>query len=133
MLFFFPSHILSSPFCSLSPQILTQIRGHIPGPSPLPTTVHALHFLSREDFSSSLVDSRRIVLTHAINRRSQQFFFLGQTPEEGGIPPSDRAPRRYTKVHLDVCPRFSTLIVQMGPVPLCGAGPGRYIRSPLCR
>ena len=76
---FFPSRLLSSPFCSLSLLLIlivvTQIRGHIAGSSPpLPTTVRALHFLSREDFSSSLVDSRRIVLTHA--RRSQQLILL---------------------------------------------------------
>ena len=48
-----PSHLLSSPFCSLSLLVVTQIRGHIAGSSsPLPATVRALHFLSREDFSS---------------------------------------------------------------------------------
>ena len=52
-----------------------------------------------------------------------------QTPEIG-IPPSDRATRRYTKVHLDFCLRFSTLI---GHVPRFGAGPRRYIRSRLFR
>ena len=78
--FFFPSHLLSSPFCSLSLLVVTQIRGHIAGSfPPLPTTVRALHFY-RESISAlcSLVDSCRIVLTHA--RRSQQlilfcFFF----------------------------------------------------------
>ena len=53
--------------------------------------------------------------------------FLGKTPENG-IPPSDRATRRYTKVHLDFCLRFSTLIGQIGRVLLFGAGPRRYIR-----
>ena len=59
----------------------------------------------------------------------QQFFFrgleliLGQTPESG-IPPSYRATRRYTKVHLGFCLRFSTLIGQIGRVPLFGAGSG---------
>ena len=65
---FFPSHLLSLPFCSLSLLVATQIRGHIAGSSPpLPTTVRALHFY-REKISaiSSLVDSRRIVLTHDI-------------------------------------------------------------------
>ena len=56
----------------------------------------------------------------------------GKTPEIG-IPPSDRATRRYTKVHLDVCLRFSTLIGQTGRVPLFGAGPRRYISSRLFR
>ena len=59
---------LSSPFYSLSLLVVTQIRGHIAGSSPPPptTTVGALHFY-REKISahSSLVDSRRIVLTHA--------------------------------------------------------------------
>ena len=80
-LFFFPSHLLSPPSYSLSVLVVTQIRGHTAGSSPpLPTTVRALHFF-RDNISallSSLVDSRRIVLTHA--RRSQQpipfcFFF----------------------------------------------------------
>ena len=56
----------------------------------------------------------------------------GQTPESG-IPPSYRATRRYTKVHLGCCLRFSTLIGQIGRVPLFGAGPRRYIRSRLFR
>ena len=51
--FFFPSHLLSSPFCSLSLLVVIQIRGHTAGcSSPIPTAVRALHFLSREDFSS---------------------------------------------------------------------------------
>ena len=78
-LLFFPSHLLSSPFL-----VVTQIRGHIAGSSPpLPTTVRALHFY-RENISalSSLVDSRRIVLTDA--RRSQQLilFFIFATKFE---------------------------------------------------
>ena len=40
-----------------------------------------------------------------------------KTPESG-IPPSYRATRRYTKVHLGFCLRFSTLIGQLGRVPL---------------
>ena len=58
--------------------VVTQIRGHIAGSSPpIPTTVRALHFYREKILAvSSLVDSRRIVLTHA--RHSQQliFFFL---------------------------------------------------------
>ena len=54
----------------------------------------------------------------------------GQTPESD-IPPSYRATRRYTKVHLGFCLRFSTLIGQIGRAPLFGAGPRRYIRSRL--
>ena len=63
--FFFPSHLLSTPFYSPSLLVVTQIRGHIAGSSPpLLTTVRALHFY-REKISaiSSLVDSRRIVLS----------------------------------------------------------------------
>ena len=59
-------------------------------------------------------------------------FFERETPESG-IPPSYRATRRYTKVHLDFCLRFSTLIGQIGRVPLFAAGPRRYIRSRLFR
>ena len=57
-------------------------------------------------------------------------FQKGQPPETG-IPPSYRATRRYTKVHLGFCLRFSTPIGQIGRVPLFGAGPRRYIRSRL--
>ena len=76
--FFFPSYSLYSPFF-LSFLVVPQIRGHIAGSSPpLPTTVRALHFY-REKIAAlcSLVESRRIVLTHA--RRSQHFslsFFI---------------------------------------------------------
>ena len=89
VLFFFPY-----PFYYLRPSVLsllvvTQIRGHIAVSSPLPTTVRALHFY-REKISalSSLVDSRRIVLTHA--RRSQQlilFLFsqINSKSRHGGI------------------------------------------------
>ena len=59
-------------------------------------------------------------------------FFKGQTPESD-IPPSYRATRRYTKVHLGFCLRFSTLIGQIDHVPFFGAGPRRYIRSRLFR
>ena len=75
-IFLLPSHLLSSPFYSLSLLAVTQIRGHIAGSSPpLPTTVRALYFY-REKISalSSLVDSRRIALTHA--RRSQQLILF---------------------------------------------------------
>ena len=41
----FPSHLLSSPFYSLSLLVETQIRGHMARSSPpLPTTVRALQF-----------------------------------------------------------------------------------------
>ena len=55
-----------------------------------------------------------------------------QTPESG-IPPSYRATRRYTKVHLGFCLRFSMLIGQIGRVPRFGARTRRYIRSRLFR
>ena len=42
-----------------------------------------------------------------------ELIFYGQTPESG-IPPSDRATRWHTKVHLDFFLRFSTLIGQIG-------------------
>ena len=58
--------------------------------------------------------------------------YFGQTPESGMLP-SDRVTRRYTKVHLDFCLRFSTLIGQIGRVPLFGAGRRRYIGSRLFR
>ena len=59
--FFFLSHLLFSPFYSLSLLVVTQIRGHIAGSSPpLPTTVRALHFYREKILAlSSLVDSRR--------------------------------------------------------------------------
>ena len=57
--------------------------------------------------------------------------FLGGKTPESGIPPSYRATRRYTKVHLGFCLPFFTLIGQIGRVPLFGAGPRRYIRSRL--
>ena len=81
--FFFSSPLLSSPF-SLCLLVVTQIRGHIAASSsPLPTTVRALHFYRKKISAlSSLVDSRRIVPTHA--RRSQQlilsFCKKNQTP-----------------------------------------------------
>ena len=69
------------PIYYLRPSILfllvvNKIRGHIAGSSaPLPTTVRALHFFREKTSAlSSLVDSRRIVLTHA--RRSQPFILL---------------------------------------------------------
>ena len=55
-----------------------------------------------------------------------------QTPESV-ISPNYRATRRYTKVHLGFCLRFSTPIGQIGRLPLFGAGPRRYTRSRLFR
>ena len=70
--------------------VVTQIRGRTAGSSPsLLTTVCALHFYrERKSALSSLADSRRIVLTHTINRRSQQIFFflqIGSKYHHGGI------------------------------------------------
>ena len=75
--FFFPSHLLSSPFCSLS-----LLRSSDPGLHsrlfPPPTHyVWCLAFLSRDDFSSFL--PRRLASNCAYHaRRSQQLivFFL---------------------------------------------------------
>ena len=53
---------------------------------------------------------------------------MGKTPESG-ITPREHTTKRYTKVHLDFCLRFSTLIGQISRVPLFGAGLRRYIRS----
>ena len=59
---FSPSHLLSSPFYSVSLPVVTQIRGHIAGSSPpLPTTVRALHFF-RERFQLILPSSTRVEL-----------------------------------------------------------------------
>ena len=59
--------------------VVTQILGHIAGSSPSPRhprgTVRALYFYREKDSAlSSLVDSRRIVLTHA--RRPQQLILV---------------------------------------------------------
>ena len=71
--FFHPFYDLRPSF-SLSLLVVTQIRGHIAGPSPpVPTKVCALYFYCQKISDPfSLIDSRRILLTHApINRRSQ--------------------------------------------------------------
>ena len=79
ILLFHPIYYLRPSF-SLSLLDVTQIRGHIAGSSPhLPTTVRALNFYrGKTSALSSLVDSRRIVLTHSINRRPQHWmpFFI---------------------------------------------------------
>ena len=86
--FFHPIYYLRPSVLSLL--VVTQIRGHIAGcSSPLPTTVRALHFYHEKISGPSLVDSRRVVLTHA--RRSQQLvlfsFFLQMNSKSrhGGI------------------------------------------------
>ena len=80
--------------------------------SPLPTSVRALHFYPEKTLAlSSLVDSRRIVLTHA--RRSQQlilFHFCKQiqnlatnswtnTRSNWGLPLVHRGDRLWVKKH----------------------------------
>ena len=73
--FFFPSHLLSSPFYSLPPSRNSDPGSHNRLFSPPTHYGSCLAFLSREDFCSFfLVDSRRIVLTHA--RRSQQLILF---------------------------------------------------------
>ena len=71
-MYFFPSHLLSSPFFFSLPLS----RNSDPGSycrffPPLPTTYGSSLFIARKDSTlSSLVDSRRVAPTHA--RRSQQ-------------------------------------------------------------
>ena len=82
---FFPFSIPFIIFALLFSPSVTQIRGHIEGSSPpLPTTVHTLHFY-RDKISalSSLVDSRRIVLTHA--RRSQQLILFSLLQKKSNL------------------------------------------------
>ncbi|CAN0387298.1 unnamed protein product, partial [Laminaria digitata] len=71
--FFFSSlHLLSSPFFSRFLLVVTQIRDHKAGSSPPSPLRYAPSFLSEKSSAlSSLVDSRRIVLTHAIKRSRQ--------------------------------------------------------------
>ena len=76
--FFFSSHLLLSPFSfSLPPRRNSDPGSHSKLFSP--PLHYGSYLLSREDFSSFLVDSRRIVLPHS--RRSQQlilFFFANK-------------------------------------------------------
>ena len=58
------------------------------------------------------------------NGKSHKAVYIVVTSPQGGT-------QKYT--HLDFCLRFSTLIGQIGRVPLFGAGPRRYIRSRLFR
>ena len=59
-------------------------------------------------------------------------FFMGK--RQKAVYRLVTAPQGGTqKVHPDFCLRFSTLIGQIGRVPLFGPGPRRYIRSPLFR
>ena len=82
----------------LSLLVVTQIRGRIAGSSPpLPTTVRALHFY-REKISalSCLVDSHRIVLTHA--RRSQQLILFVCANKFKSLSPQDSNSRTNTSI-----------------------------------
>ena len=86
LLFFFlihPIYYRCLSFLSLPPTCSS--RASDPGSHsrlffPLPSTVRALHFYRHKIGAlSSLVDSRRIVPTHAINRRAQELlipFFI---------------------------------------------------------
>ena len=86
--------------------------------------LHQVSYL-RDAYGVGIARSKEVIIPHGNVKKSE-------TPEIG-IPPSYRATRRYTKVHLGFCLRFSTLIGQLGRVPLFGAGPRRYIRSRLFR
>ena len=64
--FFVPSHLLYSPFFSLSILVVTQIRGHIARSSPPSQLLYVrlvpcLFYRERTQALSSLVDSRRVV------------------------------------------------------------------------
>ena len=98
LFFFHPIYYLRPSILSLL--VVPQIRGHIAGSfRPLPTTVRAQHYY-RENISSlsSLVDWRRIVLTHA--RRSQRLIlFLSFFANKFQIsPPRDSNSRTNTTV-----------------------------------
>ena len=74
--FLIPLFIILAPL-SRSLPVVTQIRGHIAGPPPPFPLWHVPSFLSREEVSISLlVDSRRIVPTHAARRSQQLIPFL---------------------------------------------------------
>ena len=87
-----------------------------------------MHCVKKKLGLKSGLETSNATDTHSFALLTQ--LFNGKMPESG-IPPSYRATRRYTKVHLSFCLRFSTLIGQIGRVPLFGAGPSRYIRSRL--
>ena len=74
--FFHPIYYLT-PFCSLPPSRNSDAGSHSRLFPPPTHYGSCLAFFFREKISSlsSLVDSRRIVLTHATGRRSQQLIF----------------------------------------------------------
>ena len=122
----FLSQLLSSPFYSLSLLVVTEIRGHIAGsPPPLPTTVRALPFYrGKISALSSLVDSRRIVLTHATRSQAlDPFFFLFFFAKKFRI-----SPRR------DSNSRTNTRINNIRGLPLDHRGDRRnnaHIKTPI--
>ena len=71
---FFSSHLLSSTTLALPPSSNSDPGSHSGPSSPLPTTVPAF-ICYREKTQLFIVDSRRIVRTHAA-RRSQQFILF---------------------------------------------------------
>ena len=73
---FFLSHLLSSSLL-FSIQVVTQIRGHIAGSSPLPTTVHDLHF-NREIFIPLLPLTRVELSLPTLDALSCWVFFAFQ-------------------------------------------------------
>ena len=87
---FSPSNLLSSPFFSLPPSRNSDPGSHNRLFPPLPATVRALHFY-RENISvsSSLVDSRRIVLysryTLSAVDPSHIFLEINSKSHHGGI------------------------------------------------
>ena len=89
-------------------------------------------FIVLADPYSALPEAASTVLASCPGEACCLFIFRANARKRY-MPPSYRVTRRYTKVHLGFCLRFSTLIGQIGRVPLFGAGPRRYIRSRLFR
>ena len=99
--FFFPAHLLSSPFYSFSPLVVTQIRGHTAGYSPsLPTAVRTLHFY-RENLWV-LLSSTRVEFT--LSYKSCLYIIMSWVGEA-----SDRYSRRMNSI---IC---TTYILQLIP------------------
>ena len=99
--FFFPAHLLSSPFYSFSPLVVTQIRGHTAGYSPsLPTAARTLHF-NRENLWV-LLSSTRVEFT--LSYKSCLYIIMSWVGEA-----SDRYSRRMNSI---IC---TTYILQLIP------------------
>ena len=79
--YFCSSHLLSSHIVfSLSFQLITQIRGHIPGSStPFPPR-YVPSFLSREDFNLSFLFNSSRRLKHSTTSHSRVWCILQQLP-----------------------------------------------------